>query len=287
MFWLRTGSPAIGKGTPQHAPLMDFWGRPRPDARPLDAALDSSTIRLRILVRSASGRTSLQRGVRGISMDLHCSIRPDIVRTVQFLDNLRLEVYIPPLLEMRLLRDVMWRDESVLPVEVRLRKEMEEVEDLVFRLMDAQEKVVVQWSRPPQTAIVGLSLSETLLPQGCYLLCSELRDDKGNVLTSAEATLEVAVSPWGDAPKSHPKTTKTRRADEAPEVFQVMGDVAPTFAMDVLPEQPEMLSPDVDLSQCRKRGYAVFSRHYLDEVSRLGRPRPGEFGDVRLFETEE
>ena len=29
VFWLGQGSPAIGKGSPQHAPTMDFWGRPR------------------------------------------------------------------------------------------------------------------------------------------------------------------------------------------------------------------------------------------------------------------
>jgi parallel beta-helix repeat protein len=30
VFWLREGSPAVGKGSWQHAPTMDFWGRPRP-----------------------------------------------------------------------------------------------------------------------------------------------------------------------------------------------------------------------------------------------------------------
>ncbi|OHB77156.1 MAG: hypothetical protein A2Z25_15455 [Planctomycetes bacterium RBG_16_55_9] len=35
VFWLRQGSPAIGKGSPQHAPATDFWGRPRrPDKAP-------------------------------------------------------------------------------------------------------------------------------------------------------------------------------------------------------------------------------------------------------------
>lgn len=29
VFWLRKDSPAIGKGSPEHAPDMDFWGRPR------------------------------------------------------------------------------------------------------------------------------------------------------------------------------------------------------------------------------------------------------------------
>lgn len=30
VFWLRTESPAIAKGSAQHAPASDFWGRPRP-----------------------------------------------------------------------------------------------------------------------------------------------------------------------------------------------------------------------------------------------------------------
>jgi len=30
VFWLREGSGAIGKGTPDYAPATDFWGRPRP-----------------------------------------------------------------------------------------------------------------------------------------------------------------------------------------------------------------------------------------------------------------
>ena len=28
--WLKKDSPAIGKGSPEHAPLTDFWGRPAP-----------------------------------------------------------------------------------------------------------------------------------------------------------------------------------------------------------------------------------------------------------------
>lgn len=34
------------------------------------------------------------------SMDLHCHIQPDLVRTIQFLDELRLEVFTPPKLEV-------------------------------------------------------------------------------------------------------------------------------------------------------------------------------------------
>jgi hypothetical protein len=35
VFWLRQGSPALGKGAPEYAPATDFWGRPlRPGPAP-------------------------------------------------------------------------------------------------------------------------------------------------------------------------------------------------------------------------------------------------------------
>ena len=36
VFWLREGSPAIGKGSSQYAPTIDFWGRPRPQGKAPD-----------------------------------------------------------------------------------------------------------------------------------------------------------------------------------------------------------------------------------------------------------
>ena len=36
VFWLRPESPAIGKGTPEHAPATDFWGRPLPRGKAPD-----------------------------------------------------------------------------------------------------------------------------------------------------------------------------------------------------------------------------------------------------------
>jgi hypothetical protein len=36
VFWLREGSPAIGKGSAPHAPASDFWGRPRPQDKAPD-----------------------------------------------------------------------------------------------------------------------------------------------------------------------------------------------------------------------------------------------------------
>lgn len=36
VFWLREDSPAIGRGSRQYAPTIDFWGRPRPKDQPPD-----------------------------------------------------------------------------------------------------------------------------------------------------------------------------------------------------------------------------------------------------------
>jgi hypothetical protein len=36
VYWLKKDSPAIGKGSPEHALPLDFWGRPRPWDRPPD-----------------------------------------------------------------------------------------------------------------------------------------------------------------------------------------------------------------------------------------------------------
>lgn len=36
VFWLRANSPAIGKGSAEHAPEHDFWSRPRPKDRKPD-----------------------------------------------------------------------------------------------------------------------------------------------------------------------------------------------------------------------------------------------------------
>jgi len=35
-FWLRDGSPAIGRGSAEHAPAADFWGRRRADGKAAD-----------------------------------------------------------------------------------------------------------------------------------------------------------------------------------------------------------------------------------------------------------
>jgi len=217
------------------------------------------------------------------SMDLHCSTRPDVLPTVQFLDDLRLEAFVPPSLEIQILRDALWRDEEALPVDTQLNMESKDAKSIVFRLMDDQGVPLAEWNRPAQTAIFGLPLPEKLLPQGSYILRCELQDREGDMLESTEASLEIASSPWEGTPKKIPQTTLMRDTDEAPEGFRVMGTVAQTSASDVVPPQPEAISPDLDLSLWQNTGYAVFSRHYLEKVSRLGRPRPGEFGSIRIF----
>lgn len=217
------------------------------------------------------------------NMDLHCSIRPDLLRTVQFLDDLHLETFVPPLLEIQLLRDALWRDEKILPIDIQLNMEAKDAESIALHLTDDQGRSLAEWSRPAQTAIFGLPLPEKLLPQGSYILRCELQDGEGHIPESAEALLELASSPWEDAPKKIPRIGLLQNMDEVPEGFRVMGTVAPTSASDVVPPQSETISPDLDLPPWQKLGYAVFSRHYLDKVSRLGKPRPGEFGPIRLF----
>jgi parallel beta-helix repeat protein len=36
VFWLREGSPAIGRGSAKYAPSVDFWGRDRSESQPTD-----------------------------------------------------------------------------------------------------------------------------------------------------------------------------------------------------------------------------------------------------------
>ena len=145
-------------------------------------------------------------GYDGIAnMDLHCSLRPDTVQTVQSLDDLRVEPVLPPPLQLHVLRDAVWRDEPALPVDVQLQRRDGNA-SLVFRLLNARGEEVRQWDRPPRAGIVGLAMPEVPLLEGSYLLRGELRDEGGRVLASAQAPLEVAASPWEDAPRMGHKT---------------------------------------------------------------------------------
>ncbi|MBC7328296.1 hypothetical protein H5T87_09340 [bacterium] len=213
-------------------------------------------------------------------MDLHCWISPDIVPTIQFLDDLRLESYNPPL-EFTTLRQSLWQDELVIPVEVRINREG--TTSLKFKLLNSKGAVISQWSKPPRSAIYGLNLKSSL-PIGQYAIKAELRDGKGNLLSEAKTNIEVVASPWASAPTKLSRASTSFTTRELPSAFQVIGSKAPKEVPEEIPPQPEELSPDIDLSTYHKQGYVVFSRHYLETVSLKGRPRPGEISrTIRLF----
>lgn len=214
------------------------------------------------------------------SMDLHCAIRPDLVRTLQFLDDLRLELYTPPPIEMVLLKDAIWSDETVLPVEVRLNEP--KAGEIRFTLTKDGE-VIRRWSRKAETTIFGLTLPETGIKEGEYLLRSDLLDEGGRVLAEDERRLVVVESPWRGVFETAGEVGTARFGTGVPEGFKAMGSVAPADLPELIPDEPEILSPDLDLSDQLKRGYLLFSRHYLEPVSALGRPRPGEIGPIRIF----
>jgi hypothetical protein len=214
------------------------------------------------------------------SMDLHCSIRPDVVRTVQFLDDVAVSARAHPDLEARLQRSSIWRDEGVLAVDTKLNDEQVEGARLVFLLLDADGREVAKWERDPASGGFGLDLPERLLPEGAYRLRTELRREREATSASAEARLELAASPWERAPDRLPGG---RRLTAEVECFSAMGTVAPSDLADAIDERPEPLSADLATGDWERRGYVAFHRHPLDPVPRLGRPRPGELGPIRLF----
>jgi len=213
-------------------------------------------------------------------MDLHCAISPDIVPSIQFLDDLRIELF-NPRLELKALRQTIWQDEDVFPIEVRINQA--EASSLRFKLLDGKGRAVAQWDKPPKSGIFGLPLKSEL-PEGRYTLQAELSDAKGNLLAQSESPVEVIASPWEGVPKVIGKSSAASLKVEVPPAYQVVGSKAPKDVPEVIPPQPEELSPDVDISTWQKRGYVVFSRHYLEMVSLKGRPRPGELANtIRLF----
>ncbi|MCS7254861.1 MAG: DUF6067 family protein [Armatimonadota bacterium] len=217
------------------------------------------------------------------AMDLHCHIQPDLVPTVQFLDDLRLEVFAPPDLEIRLPNDTVWRDELSLPIEVQWRGK-ENPATFEFRLMSESNKIVKQWDKKGGGRIYGLELSPPYLPEGRYrLLCIALSQTKEKLVT-AEVALEIVASPW-EGTKVQRKSTShgAEQRFKQPDAFTVMGSVAPTDLPDFAPSEPEPLSTDIDLTKWHEKGYVVFTRHWLDNFSRMSRPRPGEIGAVRVF----
>jgi len=219
------------------------------------------------------------------SVDLHCGLRPDVVPTVQFLDDIVLRVPPVPPLELRLPRSTIWRDEGVLAVETRLGEEAGEGARLRFQLLDAEGRRVAQWRRKAATTVFGLDLPTKVLAEGRYTVRAEV---EGTAVASAEAPLELAASAWEGAPQATGAEGRVGGGGVAaggpsydPEA--ALGTSAPTTLEDKPEGQPETLSPDLDTREWEERGYAVFTRHYLEPVSRAARPRPGEAGTVRLF----
>lgn len=230
-------------------------------------------------------------------MDLHCWISPDIVRVLQYLDDVRVEVHAPTSLELTLFSNAMWRDEEWLPVAVQINQTVPREAKLVFKLLTQKGKSVAEWEKPLGTGILGLRRPKAGLPEGSYILSAEVKDARGKTLLSARAPLQLVKSPWEDAPKrgktsssqsisSYPSSEGEKGApskERLPPAFQVMGSRPPREMSESIPSKSEPLSPDIDLSPWRSKGYVVFSRHYLEEVSPLGRPRPGEIRPLRIF----
>ncbi|MBC7288950.1 MAG: hypothetical protein H5T86_13130, partial [Armatimonadetes bacterium] len=227
----------------------------------------------------ASGRVP-DKVIQG--MDLHCSIGADVVRTVQFLDDIVLAAPAPKPFAIRVLCSSMWRDQQSIPVAVEVGAgQSEGAARLDFSLRDGK-KEVASWHKVPRSGILALSLPPRLLPEGRYLVQASLRGADGRELVSARAPIELVASPWEEAPKKQPAVKQTTGQVTAP-AFAACGTVAPTDAADEVPSEAEPVSEDVLLAQWQERGYAVFCRHWLDLPSRLGRPRPGETGPIRVF----
>lgn len=217
------------------------------------------------------------------AMDLHCHIQPDLIPTVQFLDDLRLEVFTPPDLEVHLPHNAIWRDEPVLSVEVRWHgKRNPEVFD--FRLLDGKNKIVKRWSKKGLSGIYGLELSPPYLPEGRYRLLCVASSHSDEKVASAEISLDIVSSPWeGATVQRKQQISVVGQEGQRPSAFTAMGSTAPTDLPDFVPSETEPLSPDVDLTKWRRKGYVVFTRHWLDNFSRMSRPRPDEFGSIRIF----
>ncbi|MGQ9519775.1 MAG: glycoside hydrolase domain-containing protein [Candidatus Fervidibacter sp.] len=219
------------------------------------------------------------------SMDLHCHIQPDLVRTVQFLDELRLEVFTPPKLEVLLPHSAIWRDEPVLPIEVRWHGD-EKVSSFEFQLIDGRDRIVKRWRGEDVTSVLGLEFSLIHLPEGRYSLRCNAFGSSGKPLAAFTSTLEIAASPWEGTTQRKSTRRLPLLGTKTPEGFDTKGTVAPTDLPDFVTSKPEPVSPDLKLGQWQQKGHVVFSRHWLDSFSRTGRPLPGEIAPVRVFASQ-
>jgi len=209
------------------------------------------------------------------AMDLHCSIGADVVPTVQFLDDLRLELAAAEPLALKPLRSWLWSDEKVIPVSVELSPAMGGGKTLSLRLLTAKGQPAAAWQRPARSGVIGLPLPSKRLAEGRYTLHGQVLGAAKEVIGSAESSLELVASPWEGAAGTAAAGMAAAQA-RAVAGFEALGSLAPTDAEDEVPAEEEPLSEDVPLGDWQARGYVVFSRHYLDLPSRLGRPRPGE-----------
>jgi hypothetical protein len=214
------------------------------------------------------------------SIDLHCGIRPDAVRTVQFLDDIWLGPPLRPPLSVQLPCTSLWLDTEVLAVEADLAPAEARGGALRFRLLDAKGREMARWQRDAASGVFGLDLPARGLVEGPYVLQAEVLSEDGRPDASAEAPLVLVGSPWKGAP-ARLGGGEPVGGDVAG--FEAVGTTAPTDLADARPEGAEPLSPDLPMGEWERRGYVAFSRHCLDPVSRLGRPRPGEAGPIRLF----
>jgi len=206
------------------------------------------------------------------TMDLHCGIRPDVVPTVQYLDDIVVAAPTSQPLELRLPRSSMWRDEGMVTAYVHADPPPPEGSRLRLVLVDPQGRPAAEWERPTPGGELGLDLRGPLLPEGRYRLRAELPDAAGAI--TVEAPLELVASPWEGAPEDLPGG---RGLTAGPSAFAAMGTVAPTD----LPDEPE----PVAATEAGDHGanFAAFARHPFDLGARLGGPGPGELHLLRLF----
>ena len=216
------------------------------------------------------------------SMDLHCSLRPDVVRTVQFIDSLRLEQHVEAPLAIRLPRPALWRDESSLPVGVQFHPAEPSKASLVFELKDSTGRARAHWRRPAHSGMLGLNLPKPFLPEGDYTLRAKCLE-AGRPVLVATGFVELASSPWENPTRSRPHEGSPGSATAVPEAFAAMGTVAPAEITEEVPSEPEPVSEGLIPRSAVRQGYALFARDPLELPSAMSRPKPGEMDRIRLF----
>jgi hypothetical protein len=215
------------------------------------------------------------------SIDLHCGLRADAQATVQYLDDLRLAEHVAPPLEVRLLKETLWRDET-LPIEVSVASPAEG-ERVSIKLLDSSGHTAAQWDHPLSAKgtaqRIGLELPRPFLPEGIYVLRSELTQ-REQVLQTATEPLEILASPWESYNPNH--LPQAGILGPRPDGFAVEGTVAPEDVVDVVPTPAE--PEDTDASNEERSGdFVVFNREASDPLTRAARPAPGETAMPRVF----